>query len=70
LSKQIGKGGFSSVYRYEDTATGEHVAVKIMTSTDLEDFERKRQEIIIMEKLKDYKNIVQIKNYVFHRESE
>ena len=50
--------------------TKELVAVKIMNSTNKEDFNRKVQEIKILEKLKSIKNIVHIFHYIFNEEEE
>ena len=70
MVKQIGKGGFSSVYKYQSVLTGQYVAVKIMQASDEQDFEFKVKEIEIMLKLQKYPSVIRILNFVFHKEVE
>jgi serine/threonine protein kinase len=43
--KQIGKGGFSSVWEYYDKKNHSEVAVKISACVDKDDFDDKMDEV-------------------------
>ena len=56
--RQIGKGGFASVWDYFDTLNQESVAVKISGCNDPQDVAELMQELRILEAAQIYKNVV------------
>ena len=48
MIKQIGKGGYASVYKYQEKLTSKNFAVKILFIQDHEIFEKSKKEVIIM----------------------
>ncbi len=50
LQKEIGKGGFGTVYRAEQISTGQSVAVKIFTFREPDDLKKRNQNIARFER--------------------
>lgn len=60
LVKQFGEGGYSYVYLVEDELSGQKFALKKLLLGDSQSVKACRNEIDIMLKLKNHKNIVKL----------